>query len=100
TASTAVAKRLRLVLLAAAGTGAVAALVALPMEAATGAGTSWFSAIGDVNEVLRTRFGVVWGIAVIVWLVIGAVSLVGASAALPVLRPATMGATGVPLPRP
>jgi copper transport protein len=99
-ATAAVAGRLRRVLLVAAGLGCVAALVALPMEAATAAGTSWFSAIGDVGEVLDTRFGVFWGLAALVWLVVGAVALLGASAALPVLRPATMGATGVALPRP
>jgi copper transport protein len=64
-----------------------------------GEGSTWFSGIGDVGTVLQTRFGVVWGIGVLVWLFVGAVAALG-HGAVPVLRPATMGATGVALPRP
>jgi len=57
-----------------------------------------------VREVLGTRFGRIWGLRVLDWLVLGTVLAAGASAAtIPVLRPAAVGADGVapaPFPSP
>ena len=53
-----------------------------------------------IGDVLDTRFGTVWGIRVLVWLGLGAVLLGALSAARrPVLRPASVGATGLAPPR-
>ena len=49
--------------------GALAALPALALQAATAEGTSLWSALGGVREVLDTRFGVVWGLGVLAWIV-------------------------------
>ena len=98
-AASAFARRARTLLLAAAGAGALAALAALALQAATAEATSLWSALGGVREVLGTRFGVVWGLGVLVWVLVG----LGAALrpqAVPVLRPATVGAAGSALPGP
>jgi copper transport protein len=98
-AASAFARRARTLLLAAAGAGALAALAALALQAATAEATSLWSALGGVREVLDTRFGVVWGLGVLVWVLVG----LGAALrpqAVPVLRPATVGAAGSALPGP
>jgi len=71
-AATAFAARARTLLLVAAGAGALAALAALALQAATAEGASLWSAIGGVSEVLDTRFGVVWGLGLLLWLAIAA----------------------------
>ena len=69
-----------------------------------GIGTSFWSALDPtvVREVLGTRFGTIWGLRVIAWLLLGGVLAAGASTrAVAVLRPAAVGATGVaPAPAP
>jgi len=54
--------------------GALAALAALALQAATAEGTSLWSAIGGVREVLDTRFGVVWGLGVLAWIAVAALA--------------------------
>ena len=96
-ASAAFAHRARALLQGAAVGGVVTAWLALPLQAATTQGTSPWSALGDVPLVLSTRFGVIWGSAVLAWLAV-AVIVAGNGVLIPVLRPATLGATGVALP--
>jgi copper transport protein len=58
----------------------------------------WSSLNGSVlSDVLSTRFGVVWGAALLAWLFVGACALVR-PASVPTLRPASVGATGLALP--
>jgi copper transport protein len=98
-ASAAFAARVRALLLAAAGAGAVSAVLAIGLEGATGEGESLWSAAraGVVGDVLATRFGVVWGLALLAWLGIAGAVLVR-RAAVPALRPAAIGAAGLALP--
>jgi copper transport protein len=98
-AASAFARRARTLLLVAAGAGALAALAALALQAATAEGSSVWSALGGVREVLDTRFGVVWGLGILVWVVVAVFAAVGPQA-VPVLRPATVGAAGAALPGP
>jgi copper transport protein len=97
-ASTAFAGRLRALLLAAAAAGALSAAVALVLQGAVAAGTpAWEAADPEVvRDVLGTRFGVVWGLGVVAWLVVAALAV--PPRPVPVLRPASVGATGLALP--
>jgi copper transport protein len=95
-------RRARAVLIAAIGAGIVSGALGIVFQGATAAGTSFWKALDSevVKEVLGTRFGTVWGIRVLVWLGLGAV-LAGALARSrrPVLRPASVGAAGLAMPR-
>jgi copper transport protein len=99
------ARRLRGLVLAAVLAGALAAALAVVMQGAIGAGISGWSAVTPrtVREVLGTRFGTIWGIAVPAWLVVGGLSLallgVGTRARAAALEPAQLGATGLALRR-
>jgi copper transport protein len=98
-ATEAFAHRARLLLGVAAGAGAVSAVAGILLEGAQGEGTALWSAVrGDVvRDVLSTRFGTVWALAVLAWLLVGAWTL-ARPAAVPALRPAAVGATGLGLP--
>ena len=98
-ASAAFAARWRGLLAVAGGLGLVSALAALPLQAATAAGTTFWDGLGEIGAVLDTRFGTVWGLGAIAWVAVLAVA-VGVPAAAPVARPATVGAAGVAVPRP
>ena len=102
-ASESFVSRIRLLLALAIVTGVVSGVLGIVFQAATAAGVSFWSALkaDTISEVLGTRFGTVWGIRVLVWLGLGAV-LAGALARgrQPVLRPASVGATGLALARP
>ena len=98
-ASAAFARRLRLLLIVAAVAGMASAVAAIVLQGATAGGTSvWAALDGTVlGDVLSTRFGVVWGVGVLAW----ASVLAGATlarGAVPALRPASVGATGLALP--
>jgi copper transport protein len=97
-ASTAFSARLRALLLVAAAAGAVSAAVAIVLQGAVAGGTGIDEALnGDViADVLGTRFGTVWAIGIAAWLLVGA--LAAAPRPVPVLRPASVGATGLALP--
>ncbi len=101
-ASDAFARRLRGLLLGAATVGALSAAAGVVLEGAEAAGISGFDALRAriVRETLGTRFGTVWGIGVLAWVLVGALGWValrprGVAAAL---RPARVGATGLALP--
>ena len=71
------------------------------LQGAVGQGvTAWAAATPrTVGEVLGTRFGTVWGLGLLAWLAVGAVVLWRRPAPVPVLRSASVGATGLALPR-
>jgi copper transport protein len=97
-ASDAFAARWGRLLIAAAGAGLVSALLALPLQAATAEGSTFWASIGDARDVLDTRFGTVWGLAALAWVVVLGLGVAGRATA-PVIRPATVGAAGVAVPR-
>jgi copper transport protein len=83
--------------------GVVSGVLGIVFQGATAAGVSFWSALkpDTIKEVLGTRFGTVWGIRVLVWLGLGVVPTAAlARARRPVLRPASVGATGLALARP
>jgi len=81
-AERAFARRLRAVLLAAAVAGALSALAGIVFEAAQAAGISATAALDSsiLREELGTRFGTVWGLTALAWILV-AVGIV------PALRP-------------
>jgi copper transport protein len=88
----------RTVLLLAVAGGVLSSLAGIVLQGATAAGVSFWSALDSqiLGDVLDTRFGTVWGIRLLVWLGLGAVLLGALSTARrPVLRPASVGATGL-----
>ena len=82
-ASLAFASRLRVVLLIAAGTGALSAAAGVVLEGAEAAGISGFSALKEsiIRETLETKFGTIWGLAVLAWIAFAVLAVL-------VLRPA------------
>ena len=98
-ASEAFAARLRLLLTAAAVAGVLSAAAGVVLQGATGDGSSFWAALSPdvVREVLATKFGTVWGLAVLAWAVVLGLALVEGRR-LPVLRPASVGATGLAAP--
>jgi copper transport protein len=97
-ASDAFAARWRRLLIAAAGLGLATALAALPLQAATAGGTTFREGLGEIGAVLDTRFGTVWGIGALAWLAVLALA-VARRATAPAVRPATVGAAGLAVPR-
>jgi copper transport protein len=102
-ASAAFTMRLRRLIIVASLAGAVTALIAVDLEAAEAAGVSGWSALRPhlMREVLDTRFGTVWTAAAAAWLALGVLASVGlayAARRAPVLRPASVGATGLAMP--
>jgi copper transport protein len=71
-ASLAFEQRLRVVLLIAAFAGAISAAAAIVLEAAQAAGIAASSALDStiLREELGTRFGTVWGIAALAWVLL------------------------------
>ncbi|HWH19177.1 MAG TPA: copper resistance CopC family protein, partial [Solirubrobacterales bacterium] len=75
-AASAFARRLRLVLWAAAALGLLATAAQIVLEGAEAAGISGFSAITKtiIEETLGTRFGTVWGFAFLAWVAVAALA--------------------------
>lgn len=97
-ASVAFAGRARVIGLAAAGGGVAAAALGVVLQGATAAGTTFWAALDPsvVSEVLGTRFGTVWGLRLVACAALAAVlALPVVRARLPVLRTASLGATGL-----
>ncbi len=65
--------RLRILLLLAAAVGALSAAAAIVLEGAEAAGISGFSALKEtiVRETLETRFGTIWGLTLLAWVLFG-----------------------------
>jgi copper transport protein len=100
-ASEAFAHRLRSLLLWAAAAGAATAALGLVFQGATARGSSLSSAldVSVIDEVLGTRFGTVWGLRLVAWVLLALAAQVSlAPARRPVLRSASVGATGLALP--
>jgi copper transport protein len=76
-ASSAFASRLRTVLAVTAAAGVLSAAAAIALQGATAGGTTVWAAFDPsvVGNVLSTRFGLVWGLGVLVWAVVGGVAL-------------------------
>lgn len=72
-ASWAFSGRLRATMALAAVVGAVSAAAGIVMEGAEAAGVSGFAALKEtiVRETLETKFGTVWGLAVLAWIAFG-----------------------------
>lgn len=91
--------RLRALLLAAGAVGVLSAVGGIILQGATASGTSfWASANLEVaGDVLKTRFGTVWGVGLLAW---ATVLVLAATQTRPIalLRPASVGATGLALP--
>ena len=85
-------------MIAAGVAGVASAAAALPLQAATAAGTSVWAALPETRAVLDTRFGVVWALGGLAWLALLALTATRAGA-VPALRTATVGAAGVALAR-
>jgi copper transport protein len=99
TASERFSKRLRSLLVAALAAGVVSEVCQLVFQGATGAGTSFWGAIDTdiLREVVQTRFGTVHLLDLIAFAAFLVLALPRAWA--PVLRPASVGATGLAAPR-
>ena len=72
------ARRWRTVVLVACAVGVVSAAAGIVLEAAEAAGISFWSAlkVHIVREELSTRFGTIWGIAVLVWIAVAVLAAV------------------------
>lgn len=94
-ADSAFGRRLRAVVLAAALAGALSAAAAIVFEAAQAAGVSAGAALDAtiLREELGTRFGTVWGLTALAWVLVA----VGASPALRQLSPRRAAPLLVPL---
>ena len=97
-ASDAFAARWRRLLIGAGALGLASALLALPLQAATAGGTTFWDGAGEIGAVLDTRFGTVWGLGALAWLSVLALAVVRRAAA-PAARPATVGAAGLAVRR-
>jgi copper transport protein len=71
--------RLRVTMLLAAAIGAISAAAGIAMEGAEAAGISGFSALKWTifHETLETKFGTIWGLAVLAWLAVGILAAIG-----------------------
>jgi copper transport protein len=71
--------RLRIAMLIAAAIGAISAAAGIAMEGAEAAGISGFSALKWTifHETLETKFGTIWGLAVLAWLAVGVLAALG-----------------------
>ena len=75
-ASAAFDGRVRVLLIAAALAGALSAALALALQGAVAGGTSLWDALtaSVIGDVLGTRFGLVWGLGLLGWLLVGALA--------------------------
>jgi copper transport protein len=101
-ASQAFARRMELLLFTAVLLGIVVSVLGILLQGASAAGVSlWASLKGTiVSDTIKSRFGEVWGLRALVWAGLGGLLLAARLSrreAIPVLRPATLGAEGVAL---
>ncbi|MGH2845998.1 MAG: copper resistance CopC/CopD family protein, partial [Thermoleophilaceae bacterium] len=91
------AARTRTLLLAAAALGVLSSSLGIVLQGATAAATSAWSALDPevIGDVLGTRFGTIWGLRLVAWLAFGLLVALPVAQAAPVLRPASLGATGL-----
>lgn len=85
--------RARRLLVAAAVLGLTVAVLGIAFEGATAGGTSFWKAIDStvIHDVLKTRFGTIWGLKVLVWVaLLGALVVSGPRRPLVPLAPAVL----------
>ena len=100
-ASESFSSRLRWIGSVTVGAGALAALLGLILQGASAGGTSFWDALDAdvIGDVLGTRAGTAWGLRLLDWVLLGGLlAALSARRALPVLRPASLGAAGQALP--
>jgi copper transport protein len=98
-ASVAFADRLRALLLTAAAAGGLSAALGLALQGAVAGGTPVWDALSTdvIGDVLGTRFGLVWGLGLLAWLLVGALAAARAPApatAVPLVALAALPALG------
>jgi copper transport protein len=96
-ASIAFAARAQLLLAIGVVAGVATSLLGLVFQGATAAGTTFWAALDPnvIDQVLDTRFGTVWAVRGLLWLVLGLVVLWPRPAVrMPTLLPARLGADG------
>ena len=98
-ASVAFAGRLRALLLTAAAAGALSAALGVVLQGAVAGGTAVWDALDAsvIGDVLGTRFGLVWGLGLLAWLLVGALAAARAPApavAVPLAALAALPALG------
>jgi copper transport protein len=93
-AQAAFSRRVRTLLLVAAAAGAVSAAAGVVFQGAVAAGTTFWDAPGAVDEVLGTRFGVVWATGFVVWLLVAALAARPKAAIVPLVALAALPALG------
>jgi copper transport protein len=97
-ASEAFAARFGRVALATVALGLVTTALGIVLQGANAGGTSFWSAVDAnvIGDVIGTRFGTVWGLRLLDWVLLAVLAMVAvAGARLPALRPASLGATGL-----
>ncbi|HEV7808729.1 MAG TPA: copper resistance protein CopC [Solirubrobacteraceae bacterium] len=106
-ASSAFLRRLRRLLLGAAALGVVGAVAGIVLQGATAAATDAWSAIDPsvIGDVLGTRFGHVWGLRALAFVVLGvaawrALRALPEPGATPALQRVALGAGGLAAPGP
>jgi len=99
-ASVAFAARSRALVLCAIGTGALASVLGIVLQGATATASSFWSALDPavIEDVLGTRFGTVWGLRLLAFLLLGVLVALPLTRGVAVLRPASLGATGLAVP--
>ena len=101
-ASRAFVARARGLFLVAVVAGVVSGVAGIVLQGQTAVGGSLLDAFDPsvVQGVVETHFGLIWGLRVLVWLALGgALLLAYRREELPVMRPATLSAAGLALPR-
>ncbi len=97
-ASEAFARRVQQLTLGAVALGIVTSALGIVFQGAVAGGTAFWQALDPavVDDVLETHFGTVWGLRLLAWLAVGCLLAVPATRLrVPVLRPASLGATGL-----
>ena len=97
-ASEAFAARFGALAAVAVGLGVLTSLLGIALQGANAAGIGLWAALDPdvLSDVLATRFGTVWGLKLLAWLLLGAALTAALTRdRIPVLRPASLGATGL-----
>ena len=97
-ASSAFARRFGRMAVGTVALGILTTALGIVLQGANAAGTSFWAALDRtvIGNVLGTRFGTIWGLRLLDWVLLGALAATAlAGTRLPVLRPASLGAAGL-----
>jgi copper transport protein len=78
--------------------GVISGIAGIILQAHTAVGGTFADAVTwtPIKGVLETHFGLIWGVRTLAWVALGGILFLAyRTAELPVLRPATLGATGL-----